>query len=118
MGGGRDLLVALGDRLARAGQQGAHLRPRPGQRRLVEKAPHRQLAAVLADHPGAIGGKTGFTDAARKTYVGAADRDGRRLVIAMMYGLVHEGGPTYWDQATALLDWGFAQSRSESVAAL
>ncbi len=29
----------------------------------------------------------------------------------MMYGLVVEGGPTYWDQATGLLDWGFAQDR-------
>jgi D-alanyl-D-alanine carboxypeptidase (penicillin-binding protein 5/6) len=73
---------------------------------------------LLARYPGAIGGKTGFTDAARKTFVGAADRDGRRLVIAMMYGLIHEGGPTYWDQAAMLLDWGFAQSPSESVAAL
>ena len=73
---------------------------------------------LLARYPGAIGGKTGFTDAARKTFVGAADRGGRRLVIAMMYGLIHEGGPTYWDQAAMLLDWGFAQSPSESVAAL
>lgn len=73
---------------------------------------------LLVRYPGAIGGKTGFTNAARKTFVGAAERDGRRLVIAMMYGLVHEGGPTYWDQAATLLDWGFAQSRSESVAAL
>jgi serine-type D-Ala-D-Ala carboxypeptidase (penicillin-binding protein 5/6) len=73
---------------------------------------------LLARYPGAIGGKTGFTDAARKTFVGAADRGGRRLVIAMMYGLIHEGGPTYWDQAATLLDWGFAQSPAESVAAL
>lgn len=73
---------------------------------------------LLVRYPGAIGGKTGFTDAARKTFVGAADRDGRRLVIAMMYGLVHEGGPTYWDQAAMLLDWGFGQDRAESVAAL
>lgn len=73
---------------------------------------------LLVRYPGAIGGKTGFTDAARKTYVGAAERDGRRLVIALMYGLVHEGGPTYWDQAASLLDWGFAQNRSESIAAL
>lgn len=73
---------------------------------------------LLVRYPGAIGGKTGFTDAARKTFVGAADRDGRRLVIAMMYGLIHEGGPTYWDQAATLLDWGFAQSRSSSVATL
>ncbi len=73
---------------------------------------------LLVRYPGAIGGKTGYTDAARKTFVGAADRGGRRLVIAMMYGLVREGGPTYWDQAAMLLDWGFAQNPSESIAAL
>lgn len=73
---------------------------------------------LLQRYPGAIGGKTGFTDAARKTYVGAADRGGRRLVIAMMYGLIHEGGPTYWDQAAQLLDWGFAQDRSVSIGSL
>lgn len=73
---------------------------------------------LLHRYPGAIGGKTGFTDIARKTFVGAAQRDGRRLVISMMYGLVSEGGPTYWDQAAALLDWGFAQDRSASIATL
>ena len=73
---------------------------------------------LLVRYPGAIGGKTGFTNAARKTFVGAAERNGRRLVIAMMYGLVHEGGPTYWDQAAMLLDWGFAQSTADAVAAL
>ncbi|HEX5143444.1 MAG TPA: D-alanyl-D-alanine carboxypeptidase family protein [Mycobacterium sp.] len=73
---------------------------------------------LLHRYPGAIGGKTGFTDAARKTFVGAAQRDGRRLVIAMMYGLVHAGGPTYWDQAAALLDWGFAQEHAAGIGAL
>ena len=73
---------------------------------------------LLVRYPGAIGGKTGFTNAARKTFVGAAERNGRRLVIAMMYGLVHEGGPTYWDQAAMLLDWGFAQSGAQAIATL
>lgn len=73
---------------------------------------------LLVRYPGAIGGKTGYTNAARKTFVGAAQRNGRRLVIAMMYGLVREGGPTYWDQAAMLLDWGFAQSPAMSVATL
>jgi serine-type D-Ala-D-Ala carboxypeptidase (penicillin-binding protein 5/6) len=73
---------------------------------------------LLARYPGAIGGKTGFTDAARKTFVGAAARGGRRLVVAMMYGLVHEGGPTYWDQAGNLLDWGFALNRQSGIGAL
>lgn len=73
---------------------------------------------LLHRYPGAIGGKTGFTDIARKTFVGAAQRDGRRLVVTLMYGLVKEGGPTYWDQAATLLDWGFAQDRSVSIGSL
>jgi D-alanyl-D-alanine carboxypeptidase (penicillin-binding protein 5/6) len=73
---------------------------------------------LLQRYPGAIGGKTGFTNAARKTFVGAAARHGRRLVIAMMYGLVHDGGPTYWDQAAGLLDWGFTQGPQSAVGTL
>jgi D-alanyl-D-alanine carboxypeptidase (penicillin-binding protein 5/6) len=73
---------------------------------------------LLHRYPGTLGGKTGFTDAAKKTFVAAADRGGRRLVIAMMYGLIKEGGPTYWDQAMGLFDWGFAQDRQMSVASL
>ncbi|OBI56268.1 D-alanyl-D-alanine carboxypeptidase family protein [Mycobacterium sp. E796] len=73
---------------------------------------------LLQRYPGAIGGKTGFTDAARKTFVGAAARGGRRLVIAMMYGLVKQGGPTYWDQAGSLFDWGFALNPETGVGSL
>jgi D-alanyl-D-alanine carboxypeptidase (penicillin-binding protein 5/6) len=73
---------------------------------------------LLYRYPGAIGGKTGFTNAARKTFVGAAARDGRRLVVAMMYGLIHQGGPTYWDQAGSLLDWGFALNPQSAVGTL
>lgn len=73
---------------------------------------------LLHRYPGTLGGKTGFTDAAKKTFVAAADRNGRRLVIAMMYGLIKEGGPTYWDQAVGLFDWGFAQDRQVSVSSL
>ncbi|MGW0158150.1 D-alanyl-D-alanine carboxypeptidase family protein [Mycobacterium sp. NPDC003323] len=73
---------------------------------------------LLTRYPGMLGGKTGFTDLARKTFVGAAGRDGRRLVVALMFGLVREGGPTYWDQASALLDWGFAQDRAAGVGVL
>ena len=73
---------------------------------------------LLKRYPGAIGGKTGFTDIAKKTFVGAADRNGRRLVIALMFGMDKEGAPTYWDQAAGLLDWGFALDRSATVGAL
>jgi D-alanyl-D-alanine carboxypeptidase (penicillin-binding protein 5/6) len=87
----------------------------PGDARPTPIVNENQL---LQRYPGALGGKTGFTDAAHKTYVGAAERSGRRLVISLMYGLVVEGGPTYWDQAAGLLDWGFAQSPQASVGAL
>jgi D-alanyl-D-alanine carboxypeptidase (penicillin-binding protein 5/6) len=73
---------------------------------------------LLHRFPGALGGKTGYTDIAQKTFVGAAQRDGRRLVVALMHGLVKEGGPTYWDQAAGLLDWGFALDRNADVGVL
>jgi D-alanyl-D-alanine carboxypeptidase (penicillin-binding protein 5/6) len=61
---------------------------------------------LLASYPGTLAGKTGFTDAARHTFVAAAARDGRRLVVSLMQSErrpVHE-----LDQATRLLDWGFS----------
>jgi len=73
---------------------------------------------LLHRYPGTFGGKTGYTDLAQKTFVGGAERGGRHLVVALMHGLVREGGPTYWDQATALLDWGFALGPNAGVATL
>jgi len=61
---------------------------------------------LLLNYPGAIAGKTGFTDAARYTYAGAADRDGRRLVVSLM--LAEQLPIPTWEQAARLLDWGFA----------
>lgn len=62
---------------------------------------------LLKNYPGALGGKTGFTDDARHTYVGAAQRNGRRLVVTLMGAEVVPFGRT-WKQAIMLLDWGFA----------
>jgi D-alanyl-D-alanine carboxypeptidase len=60
----------------------------------------------LAGTPGNLGGKTGFTDAARHTFVTAAERDGRRIVVSVMDT---ENRPLRAaDQAALLLDWGFA----------
>ncbi len=60
----------------------------------------------LAGYPGTLGGKTGFTDAARHAFVTAAERDGRRLVVSV---LDTEPRPLRAaDQAALLLDWGFA----------
>ena len=71
---------------------------------------------LLFEYPGAIGGKTGFTDIARHTFVGAATRGGRTLVVTMLGG---EHKPVRsWQQGAALLDWGFANSGNSSVGRL
>lgn len=70
---------------------------------------------LLERYPGTIGGKTGYTDIARKTFVGAAERNGRRLVVALMFGMDKPGQPTYWDQAASLFDWGFALDPNAGV---
>jgi D-alanyl-D-alanine carboxypeptidase (penicillin-binding protein 5/6) len=59
---------------------------------------------LLKRYPGTLAGKTGYTNLARHTYVGAAERNGHRLVVVQMYG---EGD--LWGQAIGLLDWGFSQ---------
>lgn len=68
---------------------------------------YRQLTAqneLLARYPGDLAGKTGYTNLARKTYVGAAQRNGRRLVVVQMFGT----GDLY-GQAVGLFDWGFSR---------
>ena len=61
---------------------------------------------LLYNYPGAFAGKNGFTDAARHTFVGAAKRGSRRLVVTMLYG---EHRPTnIAEQCGRMLDWGFA----------
>jgi D-alanyl-D-alanine carboxypeptidase (penicillin-binding protein 5/6) len=70
----------------------------------------------LLRYPGAIGGKTGFTDAARHTFVGAAERDGRRLVVALVRS---EHQPVRMvAQAAALLDYGFSLPPATSLGML
>ncbi len=61
---------------------------------------------LLTDYPGTLGGKTGFTDAARHTFVAAAERDGRRLVVSLMQTERYPVSTT--EQAERLLDWGFS----------
>ncbi|MET9199750.1 D-alanyl-D-alanine carboxypeptidase family protein [Gordonia sp. NPDC003585] len=72
---------------------------------------------LLEGYPGALGGKTGYTDDALKTFVGAVQRNGRTLVIVQMYGL-SVGGSMYWDQAKSLLDYGFRAAPTVSVGSL
>ena len=68
---------------------------------------------LLYEYPGALGGKTGFTDIARHTFVGAAERDGRRLVVAVLGAEIRP--QRAWQQTASLLDWGFGLARDASV---
>ncbi|MEV0718143.1 D-alanyl-D-alanine carboxypeptidase [Asanoa sp. NPDC050611] len=71
---------------------------------------------LIREYDGALGGKTGFTSLARHTYVGAAERGGRRLVVTLLGA---EPRPLRgWQQGAALLDWGFAQPAGAGVGRL
>jgi D-alanyl-D-alanine carboxypeptidase (penicillin-binding protein 5/6) len=71
---------------------------------------------LLFNYPGALGGKTGYTDDAGQTFVGAADRDGRRLVAVLLRGTRQPIAP--WQQAAHLLDYGFATVPGTKVGTL
>lgn len=58
---------------------------------------------LLWNYDGALGVKTGYTTIARNTFVGAATRNGHRLVVTIM-----KDKAGTWKHAAALLDWGFA----------
>ena len=60
---------------------------------------------LLASYEGALGIKNGYTSRARASFVGAAERDGRRLVVSLM-----RADPRVWAEAGRLLDWGFSAS--------
>jgi len=71
---------------------------------------------LLYNYPGALGGKTGYTDDAGQTFVGAADRGGRRLVAILLHGTRVPIAP--WEQAAHLLDYGFATPPGTKVGTL
>ncbi len=71
---------------------------------------------LLYNYPGALGGKTGYTDDAGQTFVGAANHDGRRLVAVLLHGTRQPIAP--WQQAAHLLDYGFATAPGTKVGTL
>ena len=58
---------------------------------------------LLLNYEGALGIKNGYTVAAHASFIGAAGRNGHRLIVALMHAQ-----PLVWHDAAALLDWGFA----------
>lgn len=75
--------------------------PKPGKGRKRFKI-YSQDRLLMLNYPGMIGGKTGYTSKAGRTFVGAARRGDTELIISFMRtGLgVEEAG-------RKLLDWGF-----------
>ena len=52
---------------------------------------------------GAVGGKTGYTAAAGKTYVGKFQRNGQAIIVALL------GSASMWDDIATLVEHGFAK---------
>ncbi len=61
--------------------------------------------ALMGTYDGTIGIKNGYTVAAGATFVGAATRNGRTLIVSLLRTV-----PAYAADARALLDWGFAHA--------
>lgn len=65
---------------------------------------------VKQNYPGALGIKTGYTDAAGRCVVGAAERDGHRLGVILLHS------PDITVQSIKLLDRAFAFERKRDAA--
>ncbi|GJF29611.1 hypothetical protein KNE206_23110 [Kitasatospora sp. NE20-6] len=60
---------------------------------------------LLGKYEGLIGVKNGYTTNAGSTFTGAAERDGRLLIVTVMHPATYQ---KVYDETAALLDWGFA----------
>ncbi|MCI8704124.1 MAG: D-alanyl-D-alanine carboxypeptidase [Anaerotignum sp.] len=82
---------------------------------IAEKNGGRQISVTNADrflreYDGAMGVKTGYTNKAGHCFVGAAERDGVRLVSAVLgSGWGDSGKEKKWTDTRKLMDYGFAQ---------
>jgi D-alanyl-D-alanine carboxypeptidase (penicillin-binding protein 5/6) len=86
-------------------------------RRMRERAIATSFGKILRNHNkalwrlnGAVGGKTGYTVAARQTYVGQFAREGQTIVVAIM------GSESMWADLEKLVNYGFKKKKEEQVA--
>ena len=63
---------------------------------------------LLSSYDGMLGIKAGYTLEARRTFVGAAERDGLELIAVVL----QTGTNELWDETKAVLDYGFANFTS------
>ena len=71
------------------------------KRTTVRHLPIRNHNRLLWSFDGAIGGKTGYTLAAQRCFVGGATRNGTTLIVSLL------GSRNLWGDATKLLQYGF-----------
>src|SRR4029078_5130362 len=58
---------------------------------------------LITDYAGADGVKIGYTEKSAQTIVASATRDGRRIIVSLMYS------QDRYTDAERLLDWAFVQ---------
>lgn len=68
----------------------------------------RNHNALLHSYEGALTGKTGFTGKAGYCYAGAAKKDGKTMIIALLGAGWYPHKSYKWKDAGKLLDYGFA----------
>ena len=59
---------------------------------------------------GSLGGKTGYTWAAKQTYVGKFSRDGEDILVAIL------GSRNMWNDISKLVEYGFSKKQRLQVA--
>jgi D-alanyl-D-alanine carboxypeptidase (penicillin-binding protein 5/6) len=86
-------------------------------KRMREKKISTSYGKTLLNHnkalwrvDGAVAGKTGYTVAARQTYVGQFTRNDETIVVAIM------GSETMWADLKKLVEYGFMKKKHEQLA--
>lgn len=84
--------------------------------RMSRTKANTSFGKVLRNHNKALwrvngteGGKTGYTRAARQTYVGKFSRPEGDLLVAIM------GSETMWDDVSRLVEYGFSKKRQQNA---
>jgi D-alanyl-D-alanine carboxypeptidase len=82
------------------------MRPTSGSRRNISLRSHNRM---LGDPRTDVIGKTGWTRAAKKCFIGAATQDGRRVLVAVL------GSSDLWGDLRRMVDWTFDNPLHPSV---
>jgi D-alanyl-D-alanine carboxypeptidase len=81
-----------------------------GKVQKVRHIPVRNHNRLLWNYDGAIGGKTGYTHAAQKCFVGGVERNGTTLIVSIL------GSRDLWGDTKRLLEYGFRVEENHKLA--